>query len=110
MKQLPRRAFNSPLLMYSNFGAGRHVNLIRLNKPYANGDSYAIHLTVMREHGKMYKTFEQAYEAYKKYVLFFLSFGYEIVSEGGTNNLSAEEFRHVMEYADHINEKQKVTL
>jgi len=42
---LPKRVFNSPLIMYANFEDGSHVNLIRLIKPYANGQSYAVHET-----------------------------------------------------------------
>jgi len=41
--KLPQRVFNSPLIEYVNFEDGSHVNLIRLIKPYANGNSYAIH-------------------------------------------------------------------
>jgi len=42
---LPKRVFNSPLIQYANFADGSHVNLIRLNKPYANGITYAVHET-----------------------------------------------------------------
>lgn len=42
---LPERVFNSPLMHYANFQDGTFVNLIRLIKPYANGDSYAIYET-----------------------------------------------------------------
>ena len=40
--KLPNRVFNSPCIMYANFNDGTHINLIRLIKPYANGDAYAI--------------------------------------------------------------------
>ena len=43
--QLPKRVFNSPLIMYANFEDGSHINLIKINKPYANGISYAVHET-----------------------------------------------------------------
>lgn len=42
---LPKRVFNSPALMGINFENGTFVNLIRLNKPYSNGASYAVHQT-----------------------------------------------------------------
>ena len=42
---LPKRVFNSPLIEFANFEDGSHVNLIRLNKPYANGIKYAVYET-----------------------------------------------------------------
>jgi len=42
---LPKRVFNSPLIMCANFVDGSHVNLIKLIKPYANGAAYAVHET-----------------------------------------------------------------
>ena len=59
---LPKRVFRSPLLMCANFKDGSNINLIKLNKPYANGDSYAVHETtksVFCSNG-MFKTYEQA--------------------------------------------------
>lgn len=59
---LPKRVFNSPLLICANFKDGSHVNLIKLNKPYANGDSYAVHETtksVFCSNG-MFRTYDQA--------------------------------------------------
>lgn len=43
--KLPKRVFQSPLIEFVNFEDGTHVNLIKLNKPYANGDSWAVHET-----------------------------------------------------------------
>lgn len=43
--KLPKRVFNSPLIMYANFADGSFVNLIKLNKPYADGTSYAVYET-----------------------------------------------------------------
>lgn len=62
LKTLPQRAFNSPLLMYANFEGGKHLNLIRLNKPYKNGASYAIHSTTGSKFSfsGMYTTYEKA--------------------------------------------------
>ena len=60
--ELPKRVFNSPLVRYINFADGSHVNLIKLSKPYANGDAYAIHETtksIFCSNG-MFKTFEDA--------------------------------------------------
>lgn len=42
---LPKRVFNSPLIAFTNFEDGSFVNLIKLNKPYANGVSYAVYET-----------------------------------------------------------------
>ena len=42
---LPKRVFNSPLLEYANFKDGTFINLIKLNKPYANGDNFAVYET-----------------------------------------------------------------
>lgn len=63
---LPKRVFNSPLIEYANFVDGSHVNLIKLNKPYANGVSYAVHETTKNPFcsSGMFKTYEQAKEKY----------------------------------------------
>ncbi len=42
---LPKRVFRSPLIEAVNFNDGSHVNLIKLNKPYASGIAYAVHET-----------------------------------------------------------------
>lgn len=42
---LPKRVFNSPLVKYANFQDGSFVNLIRLNKPYKDGTSWAVYET-----------------------------------------------------------------
>ena len=59
---LPNRVFNSPLIEFANFEDGSHVNLIKLNKPYANGLSYAVHETTKIPFcsNGMFKTIEQA--------------------------------------------------
>lgn len=61
--QLPRRAFNSPLIEYANFeNFTAHINLIRLSRPYASGISFAIHNTTKcgpAPHG-LFKTYEAA--------------------------------------------------
>lgn len=40
---LPRRVFRSPLIEFANFSDGTFVNLIKLTKPYANGQTYAVY-------------------------------------------------------------------
>lgn len=63
---LPKRVFNSPLIRYANFKDGSHVNLIKLNKPYANGNAYAVHETtksVFCSNG-LFKTYEKAKEKF----------------------------------------------
>jgi hypothetical protein len=65
---LPRRVFNSPLIMCANYTDGNHLNLIKLIKPYANGTAYAIHSTAKQSDCKMYKTEEEATEQFYKLV------------------------------------------
>lgn len=60
---LPRRVFNSPGLRYANFNTGNHVNLIRLNKPYANGSAYAVYDST-NKHSGLFKTYEKAKERF----------------------------------------------
>lgn len=59
---LPKRVFNSPLVEYANFEDGSFVNLIRLNKPYANGVCYAVYETTKSAFcsNGMFKTYENA--------------------------------------------------
>ena len=63
---LPKRVFNSPLIEYANFKDGSHVNLIRLIKPYANGNAYAIHETTTSPFcsNGMFKTYDKAKERF----------------------------------------------
>ena len=63
---LPKRVFNSPLIRYANFKDGSHVNLIRLIKPYANGNSYAIHETTSSPFcsNGLFKDFNKALEKF----------------------------------------------
>jgi len=42
---LQKRVFNSPLIKSVNYADGSHINMIKLIKPYANGDAWAIHET-----------------------------------------------------------------
>jgi hypothetical protein len=64
---LPKRAFNSPLIEYANFKDGSHVNLIRLNKPYANGISYAVYETTKSPFcsNGLFKTYDKAKEKFE---------------------------------------------
>jgi hypothetical protein len=75
--QLPKRVFNSPLIKYTNFKDETFVNLIRLIKPYANGNSYAVYETTTNPFcsNGLFKTIE---EAEKKYNL--------MVKNGSINN------------------------
>lgn len=63
---LPKRIFNSPLIRYANFKDGSHVNLIRLSKPYVNGNSYAVHETTKSPFcsNGLFKTYETAVEKF----------------------------------------------
>jgi len=60
--KLPKRVFNSPLIRYANFKDGSFVNLIRLYKPYANGNQYAVYETTKSPFcsNGMFKTLEKA--------------------------------------------------
>lgn len=59
---LPKRAFNSPLIEYANFQDDSFVNLIKLNKPYANGISYAVYETTNNSFcsNGLFTTYEKA--------------------------------------------------
>ena len=59
---LPKRAFNSPLIKFANFADGSFINLIKLNKPYANGISYAVYETTKSAFASngLFKTFDKA--------------------------------------------------
>jgi hypothetical protein len=64
-----KRAFNSPLMAYANCKNGKHINLIKLSKPYANGDSYAIVNTLNSNLSKMYKTASKSFKDFEEMVL-----------------------------------------
>lgn len=85
---LPKRVFNSPLIEYANFEDGSHVNLIRLNKPYANGDCYAVHETTKSPFcsNGLFKTIEKARE---KFNLMVRNAQYEskLTNRGLTGNI-----------------------
>jgi len=84
---LPQRAFNSPLIEFTNFKDGSHVNLIRLNKPYANGHAFAVHETTKSPFcsSGMFKTYDMAK---KKYDLMVRNAKYEadLLNCGVTGN------------------------
>ena len=63
---LPKRVFNSPLIEFANFKDGSFVNLIRLNKPYANGVSFAVYETTKSPFcsNGMFKTYDKAKEKF----------------------------------------------
>ena len=68
---LPKRVFNSPLIEYANFKDGNHVNLIRLNKPYANGAKNAVHVTnnnPLCSNG-LFKTYDKAKKMFELMVI-----------------------------------------
>lgn len=90
--QLPKRAFNSPLVRYANFKDGSHVNLIRLSKPYANGVSYAVHETTSSPFcsNGLYKTYDQALKKFNLMVKNGSGVS-EVVSSGITGNVERVE-------------------
>lgn len=84
---LPKRVFNSPLIRYVNFKDGSHINLIRLSKPYANGNSYAVHETTSSPFcsNGLFKTYEQAIEKFNLMIKNGSQVS-EVVSSGITGN------------------------
>jgi hypothetical protein len=59
---LPKRVFNSPLIEAVNFQDGSFVNLIKLIKPYANGDTFAVYETTKSTFcsNGLFKTYDKA--------------------------------------------------
>jgi hypothetical protein len=84
---LPKRVFNSPLIRFANFKDGSHVNLIRLNKPYANENAYAVHETTKSPFcsNGMFKTFEKATAKFELMVK-NAKYDSELRNEGVTGN------------------------
>lgn len=66
---LPKRVFNSPLIESVNFTDGTFINIIRLIKPYKNGDAYAIYETTKNSELKsgMFKTYADAKKKFEMY-------------------------------------------
>lgn len=66
--KLPQRVFNSPIIRYANFADGSFVNLIKLNKPYANGISYAVYETTKNPFcsNGLFKDLNSATEKYER--------------------------------------------
>lgn len=64
---LPKRVFRSPLIEYANFENGTFVNLIKLNKPYANGIEYAVYETTRSAFcsNGLFKTYAKAKEKFE---------------------------------------------
>lgn len=85
--QLPKRVFNSPLIKYANFKNGSHVNLIRLTKPYANGNSYAVYETTSSPFcsNGLFKDFDKALEKFNLMVKSGSQVS-ELISLGFTEN------------------------
>ena len=82
--QLTRRVFNSPLIKFANFEDGkRNINLVRLIKPYANGDAYVIHECT--KDGMMFKTLEQAETKFDSMVASMKQY-HKMTSGGRTSN------------------------
>ena len=84
---LPRRVFRSPLIRYANFKDGSFINLIKLIKPYANGNSYAIYETTKSSlcSNGLFKTYEKAKERFDLMVMYASPVS-ELIKEGITGN------------------------
>lgn len=59
---LPKRAFDSIIMKSADFEDGSYVHLFKLNRPYANGVSYAIYETTKNPFcsNKLIKEFKDA--------------------------------------------------
>ena len=68
---LPKRVFNSPLIEYVNFVDGSNINLIRLNKPYKNGITYAVYETTKSPFcsNGLFKTIDKAKDKFNQMVI-----------------------------------------
>lgn len=90
--KLPKRAFNSPLIEYVNFKDGSVINLIRLNKPYKNGISYAVYETTKSPFcsNGLFKTIDKAKEKFNLMVK-NNSFYTEVTGKGIINNIKFME-------------------
>ena len=68
---LPKRVFNSPLIEYVNFEDGSNINLIRLNKPYKNGITYAVYETTKSPFcsNGLFKTIDKAKDKFNLMVI-----------------------------------------
>lgn len=86
-ENLPKRVFNSPLIEYANFTNKHHVNLIRLNKPYSNGDCYAVLNTckLSAYPSRMLKNLKNAKEYFNFTIASVAKFE-ELISTGITGN------------------------
>ena len=82
---LPNRVFNSPLLEMVKYSNGNFINLIRLNKPYANGDSFAVYFS-NSDKGRLFKDIVKAREYFEKYVSEYADFSV-LIERIKTNNM-----------------------
>lgn len=65
---LPKRVFNSPVIMLVNYTDETYMNLIKLKTPYANGHAYAVYSTDKPTESRMYKTEEKATAQFNKLI------------------------------------------
>ncbi len=63
---LPKRVFNKRMIEYVNFEDGSFINIIRLIKPYANGDKYAVYETTKSPFcsNGLFKSYDKAKEKF----------------------------------------------
>lgn len=84
---LPKRVFNSPLIEYANFKDGTFINLIKLNKPYANGDSFAVYETTNDPFcsNGLFKNYKKAKIKFELMIK-NNSYNSKLIKKGKTNN------------------------
>jgi hypothetical protein len=65
--KLRPRFFQSPLIEYANFEDGSFVNLIKLNKPYADGIEFGVYETTKSPFcsNGIFKTYDKAKEKFE---------------------------------------------
>jgi hypothetical protein len=87
---LPPRTSSSPCIKFANFEDGEHnVNLLRLLKPYANGDAYVVYMFTNSIKGSLrwsaHKTLDVAEEVFDCLVA-AKAISYKMTSGGRTGN------------------------
>lgn len=84
---LPKRVFNSPLIEFVNFTDGTFVNLIKLNKAYANGTQYAVYETTKNPFcsNGLFSTYEKAKQKFDLMVRNQGLSGINIINKGTPN-------------------------
>lgn len=106
IEKLPKRVFSSPLIEYANFNNGASINLIKLVKPYANGDSYALADNIGNASG-LFKSHKQAKSRFHHAVI-CAEWNYEIISQG--RRLKDDSFEKEIPFEVTVTERYEKTI